>query len=160
MNCNPISDNYMALCAVFRGADADLEGLHRIEKLLPRLRIIHPRFKFVDWVPKKYSLGVSSYPPMSLDRSGVRVRNLTAAGLINTPAIANGWKGFLGRAAEMKAGKLFLNWYENEGLFESELNDAMENLQGLLDEYKEVSRGLDVSRVSSRRTCSVFPFAS
>ena len=159
VDCNPINENYMALSTIFRGADANLDGLHRIERLLPRLRIVHPRFKFVDWVPKNYAAGVSSFRPAALDRSGIRTTNMTAAGLINSPAVVSAWKGFLAKARAMKAGKLFVNWYESEGLLESELNDAMGNLHGLMEEYKEVSRGVDVSRVASRRTCSVFPFA-
>jgi len=120
-----ITDNngkYMTAAAIFRG-----EGIssHEVDDVMNGLTTEG----FVEWIPNNVKSSLCDVPPP--------ITKVSAIFVGNTTSMKDVFNRVLGQFGKMFKRKVFLHWYTEEGMDESEFMEAQSNIADLVSEYEQ-----------------------
>jgi len=90
---------------------------------------------FVDWIPNNIKTAICDIPPRGL--------KMSATFIGNTTAIQSLFQRLLDGSMAMLRRKAHLHWYTGEGMEEQEFQDAQQELQAIIDDYRSSAEGED-----------------
>ncbi|BFU24241.1 tubulin family protein [Entamoeba histolytica HM-1:IMSS-B] len=121
---DPQSGKYFTSSCIIRGK----VSTHDVEEQLFRVREKNPDL-FIPWIPNNMQLAVCDVPPKGLDLSGTLISNSTA--------ISDMFKRVYKQFVSMLRKKAFIYLYTEEGMEESEFEEAEADLIDLVTEYQQ-----------------------
>lgn len=149
---------YIACCMLYRGDVVAKEINHAISYIRQAKRL-----RFVDWCPTGFKVGINCRPPVPAVAGHVD-DELVGGGravcmMANTTAIAAAWTTLCNKFDKMFERRAFVHWYESEGMEKREFQEARENIEVLLHDYKELTDLPDqqVSKTDSFASTPVVP---
>eukprot|EP01026_Neomeris_dumetosa_P063885 TRINITY_DN6067_c0_g1_i11.p1 TRINITY_DN6067_c0_g1~~TRINITY_DN6067_c0_g1_i11.p1 ORF type:complete len:682 (-),score=99.49 TRINITY_DN6067_c0_g1_i11:632-2542(-) len=123
---DPRNGRFLTTAAIFRGrvSTRDVE-----EEMLK----IQNKFSsyFVDWIPNNIKSSVCEVTPK------VPPTDMSATFLSNNTAIKSIFQRIARQFNAMYRRKAFLHWYTGEGMHEAEFEEAIEQLQALIQDYQQ-----------------------
>jgi len=129
---DPRRGKHMACCMMYRGDVVPSHVGHAFGSI-KRDRVI----QFVDWVQVGFRTGIN-YNPLTVIPGGDLAKAQRSVSVFgNTTAIAEVWTQLNHKFDAMYVKKAFVHWYTREGMEEGEFREALENLQTLVNDYKE-----------------------
>lgn len=132
VDLDPANGKYLTTSCIMRGK----VSTHDVEEQLFRIRERNPD-SFVPWIPNNMQLAVCDVPPTGMELSGTLIGNSTS--------IMDLFKRVNNQFTAMYRKKAFLHQYTEEGMEESEFNEAEADLIDLVNEYEQYDRAnLDV----------------
>ncbi|BFF90286.1 tubulin alpha chain [Drosophila madeirensis] len=142
VRCNPSHGKYMACVLLYRGDIATNE----INLALENIRRTRS-FRFVDWSPTGFKIGVSSMPPAYVPGGDLAPTNSACVAVSNNTNIRIAWCRLVNKFDKLYQRRAFVYHYVGEGLEEGNFSEASENICQLVHDYLEV----DATAPSSRR---------
>nr|XP_016936493.2 tubulin alpha chain [Drosophila suzukii] len=142
VRCNPSHGKYMASVLLYRGDIAPNEINTALENI-KRNR----SFRFVDWSPTGFKIGVSPMPPYYVPGGDLAPTNRACVAISNNTNIRIAWCRLVNKFDKLYQRRAFVYHYVGEGLEEGNFNEASENICQLVHDYLEV----DASAPTSRR---------
>ncbi|XP_050434246.1 tubulin alpha-4 chain-like [Adelges cooleyi] len=125
---------YIACCMLYRGDAVPKDINYAISHLKNTKHL-----EFVDWCPTGFKVGINYRPPASVAGGDDMIGCGRAVCMMsNTTAIAAAWTSLCHKFDLMFRKRAFIHWYESEGMEKAEFRDAREDLETLLNDYKEL----------------------
>lgn len=144
VRCNPAHGKYMACVLLYRGNVAPNEINMTLENI-KRTK----SFKFVDWSPTGFKIGVSNVPPMYVPRGDLAPVTRACVAISNNTNIRIAWCRLLNKFDKLYQRRAFVYHYVGEGLEEGNFNEASENICQLVHDYLEVDSSAPTSNRES-----------
>ncbi|TDG43774.1 hypothetical protein AWZ03_009806 [Drosophila navojoa] len=144
VRCNPINGKYMACVLLYRGdvapneINSALEGIKRSKS-----------FRFVDWSPTGFKIGVSNMPPVYVPHGDLAPTSRACVAISNNTNIRIAWCRLVNKFDKLYQRRAFVYHYVGEGLEEGNFNEASENICQLVHDYLEVDASAPVSQRGS-----------
>ena len=126
----------MACCLMYRG---DVNGGCR-DGLCGAIATIKTKrtIQFVDWCPTGFKCGINYQRPIQLPRSECRNVIRAVTNISNTTAIAEVFARIDHKFDLMYNKRAFVHQFVAEGMEESEMSEAREDIAALEKDYEEV----------------------
>ncbi|EDV91257.1 tubulin alpha chain [Drosophila grimshawi] len=142
VRCNPEHGKYMACVLFYRGEVAPNEINLALENIKRS-----KSFRFVDWSPTGFKIGVSPVPPVFVPHGDLAPTKSACVAISNNTNIRMAWCRLVNKFDKLYQRRAFVYHYVGEGLEEGNFNEASENICQLVHDYIEV----DASAPTSRR---------
>lgn len=94
--------------------------------------------KFVNWTYERVKFGVVREAALVVSESEVEMGAETALGIVNSTAVREVYARIIGQGKGLIGKRAFWHWYEREGVEIGEVEEAICNINGLVEDYKEV----------------------
>ncbi|XP_026465701.1 tubulin alpha chain, testis-specific-like [Ctenocephalides felis] len=137
VKCDPSMGKYMACCLLYRGDVNPTDINNKIQSIKQQHTI-----QFVDWCPTGFKIGINYQPPTTVPGGDLAPAQRAVCMLSNSTAINVAWHRLGHKFDLMFRKKAFIHHYINEGMEESEMKEARENLAALQLDYLEVEDDL------------------
>ncbi|KAH8383983.1 hypothetical protein KR009_011625 [Drosophila setifemur] len=141
VRCNPSHGKYMSCVLLYRG-DISPNEINMVLENIKRTK----SFKFVDWSPTGFKIGVSGMPPLYVPGGDLAPTNRACVAISNNTNIRIAWCRLVNKFDKLYQRRAFVYHYVGEGLEEGNFAEASENICQLIHDYLEV----DTSAPSSR----------
>ncbi|XP_050082248.1 tubulin alpha chain-like [Anopheles aquasalis] len=135
VHCDPQAGRYMSCCLLYRGDVSPLD----INRAVQELRVKRSA-QFVDWCPTGYKIGINYQPPMAVPGADLAHVNRALCMLANNTAVRTAWSRIVEKYRVLYERKAFLHHFLDEGLEVLDLEEAIENIATLIDDYKEIEK--------------------
>ena len=149
---SPQKGKYMACIMMFRG-DINISDVAEAVR-----RVKATDLEFVDWCPTGFKVTINHMPPAVLPQSLMTPSKSNVTMIANTTAIADVWEAIAKKTKSLYNKRAFVHWYVSEGMEEGEINDSLENIATLIQDYRESGIPTEVgdnTMVSNNRPSSV-----
>ncbi|KAJ8922459.1 hypothetical protein NQ315_004406 [Exocentrus adspersus] len=133
VKCDPRNGKYMSCCLLYRGDVTPTDVNNAIMNIKSKRSIA-----FVDWCPTGFKVGINYQPPTTVPGGDLAAVRRAVTMLSNSTAIREAWQRLLRKFNLMYSKRSFVHHYVGEGMEEVEFQDARENLDALVLDYKEV----------------------
>nr|XP_023022659.1 tubulin alpha-1 chain-like [Leptinotarsa decemlineata] len=133
VKCDPRKGKYMSCCLLYRGDVAPTDVNNAIMNIKSKRSI-----QFVDWCPTGFKVGINYMPPVAVPGGDLARVTRAVTMLSNSTAIREAWERLLQKFSLLYSKRSFVHHYVGEGMEEGEFQDAKEDLQALILDYKEV----------------------
>lgn len=133
VKCNPKMGKYMACCLLYRG-DVNPTEINNTIKSIKRDRSI----QFVDWCPTGFKIGINYQPPTTILSGDLAHTDRAVCMLSNSTAINVAWHRLGHKFDLMFRKRAFVHHFVGEGMEESEMKEAREDLSALQMDYLEI----------------------
>lgn len=140
VRCNPAHGKYMACVLLYRGDVAPNEINTTLENI-KRTK----SFKFVDWSPTGFKIGVSNMPPVFVPKGDLAPSSRACVAISNNTNIRIAWCRLVNKFDKLYQRRAFVYHYVGEGLEEGNFNEASENICQLVHDYLEVDASAPAS---------------
>ncbi|CAL6017444.1 Alpha-tubulin [Hexamita inflata] len=138
VKCDPRKGKYMACCMMYRG-DVVPKDVNAAIAVIKSKRTI----QFVDWCPTGFKVGINYQPPTVIPGGDLAKVQRACLMISNSTAIVNTWS-HMGQCFDLLLGqRAFIHWYVSEGMEESELTDARDDMTNLERDYKQLEISKD-----------------
>ncbi len=127
---DPRHGKYLTAATMFRGRMSTKE----VDEQMLNVTTKNNSY-FVEWVPNNIKTSICDIPPKGLKMSGTFIGNSTS--------IQEMFKRVQSQFTLMFKRKAFLHWYTNEGVEETEFQEAESNLVSLVKEYSDYENTKD-----------------
>ncbi|XP_023173598.1 tubulin alpha chain [Drosophila hydei] len=144
VRCNPSHGKYMACVLLYRGDVAPNEINSALESIKRS-----KSFKFVDWSPTGFKIGVSSMPPVYVPHGDLAPTSRACVAISNNTNIRIAWCRLVNKFDKLYQRRAFVYHYVGEGLEEGNFNEASENICQLVHDYLEVDSSAQISQRNS-----------
>ena len=131
--CSPTNGKYMACSLAYRGDIIPKDVGHAIAALKSK-RI----FRFVDWCPTGFKCGISYKGPTIIKNSRLTQTTRGLTTLSNSTSIATIFNRVADQFDASYTDRTFAHVYTSEGMEETEITGAREDLAALLEDYRQV----------------------
>jgi len=128
--CDIDNGKYLSACAMFRGKIMTRE----VDEQMLRLQSKHHN-NFVEWIPNNIKSSICDVAPKGF------IMSTTFLG--NTTAIEELFNRVNTQFKAMFKRKAFLHWYTEEGMDDSEFEEAESNISDLIEQYQQHSMADD-----------------
>ncbi|KAH8241182.1 hypothetical protein KR032_001697 [Drosophila birchii] len=133
VRCNPSHGKYMSCVLLYRGDLAPNEINFSLENIKR-----NKSFRFVDWSPTGFKIGVSSMPPVYVPGGDLAPTNRACVAISNNTNIRIAWCRLVNKFDKLYQRRAFVYHYVGEGLEEGNFAEASENICQLVHDYLEV----------------------
>ncbi|KAH8367563.1 hypothetical protein KR200_002640 [Drosophila serrata] len=140
VRCNPSHGKYMSCVLLYRGDLAPNEINFSLENIKR-----NKSFRFVDWSPTGFKIGVSSMPPVYVPGGDLAPTNRACVAISNNTNIRIAWCRLVNKFDKLYQRRAFVYHYVGEGLEEGNFAEASENICQLVHDYLEVDASSPVS---------------
>lgn len=130
--CNPADGKYMSCCLLYRG-DVTPNDVQRATAAVK----LQKNIQFVEWCGTGFKNGISASRPRVLHGGDLAKMTRAVCMLANTTALKHSWAALNNKFELMYNRRAFVHWYTGEGLEDSELTNAKENVAQLIQDYQE-----------------------
>lgn len=137
VKCDPKDGKYMSCCLLYRGDVCGIEINRAIQEIKSTRHD-----SFVEWSPTSFKIGINSQSPICVPGGDLAHSNRAVCMLSNNTAIQVVWQRLVEKFDSLISKKAFLHHYAEEGMEESYLAEARENVSTLIDAYKEYDENL------------------
>ena len=136
--CDPRNGKYMAVALLYRGDVVPRDCTAAIASLKAK-----NSFNLVEWCPTGFKLGINYQKPVSVPSTSPNDGALASVDrsvsmLSNTTAIAEAWSRLDHKFDLMYSKRAFVHWYVEEGMEESDFDEAREDLEMMMMDYSNV----------------------
>ncbi|XP_058449599.1 tubulin alpha-8 chain-like isoform X2 [Malaya genurostris] len=135
VKCDPRTGKYISCCMLYRGDVSPVDINRSIQELKMKKAI-----NFVDWCPTGFKIGINYQPPISVPGGDLAKVDRALCMLSNSTSVRSAWERIIRKFGLMFEKKAFFHHFMDEGLEESDLIDARENVSALICDYEEVER--------------------
>jgi len=133
VKCDPRKGKYMACCMMYRG-DVVPKDVNAAIAVIKSKRTI----QFVDWCPTGFKVGINYQPPTVIPGGDLAKVQRALLMISNSTAVMDVWS-HMGKCFDLLLGqRAFIHWYVSEGMEESELTDARDDMTNLERDYKQL----------------------
>uniref|UniRef100_A0A1Q3FSQ6 Tubulin alpha chain n=1 Tax=Culex tarsalis TaxID=7177 RepID=A0A1Q3FSQ6_CULTA len=133
VKCDPRSGKYISCCMLYRGDVSPVDINRSIQDVKARSSV-----NFVDWCPTGFKIGINYQAPISVPGGDLAKVDRAVCMLSNSTAVKSAWERIADKYDLLFERKVFFHHFLDEGLEESDLCDAKENMTALICDYKEV----------------------
>ncbi|XP_031825712.1 tubulin alpha-2/alpha-4 chain [Nomia melanderi] len=135
MKCDPSTGAYTSCCLLYRG---DV-GPNDVNKAIASLKG-KKSIQFVGWSPTGFKVGINYQPTTSVPGGDLASSRRTVSMLSNNTAVRQMWTALVNKFDMMYEKKAFVHHYISEGMEESLFQEARDNIETLINDYKEVEK--------------------
>ena len=94
--------------------------------------------KYVNWTYERVKFGVVREAALVISENEVETGGETALGIVNSTAVREVYARITQQVKGLIGKRAFWHWYEREGVEIGEVEEAIYNINGLVEDYKEV----------------------
>ncbi|XP_049529534.1 tubulin alpha-4 chain-like [Anopheles darlingi] len=135
VRCDPQAGRYMSCCMLYRGDVSPLDINRAVQELRAKRSA-----QFVEWCPTGYKIGINYQPPMAVPGADLAHVDRALCMLANNTAVRTAWARIVEKYRVLYDRKAFLHHFLDEGLEVLDLEEAIENIATLIDDYKEIEK--------------------
>ncbi|XP_038119676.1 tubulin alpha-4 chain isoform X2 [Culex quinquefasciatus] len=135
VKCDPRSGKYISCCMLYRGDVSPVDINRSIQEVKAKSSV-----NFVDWCPTGFKIGINYQAPISVPGGDLAKVDRAVCMLSNSTAVKSAWERIATKYDLLYERKVFFHHFLDEGLEESDLCDAKENMTALICDYQEVEK--------------------
>eukprot|EP00703_Trepomonas_sp_PC1_P003413 JAP93193.1 Alpha-tubulin [Trepomonas sp. PC1] len=136
--CDLQLGKYMSCCLMYRGDVARKEVGAAICQIKTKRTI-----NFVDWCPTGFKCGINYQPPSSLPNDELKKTQRTCLMIANTTAISQVFQRTNRNFDLMLSRHAFVHWFVQNGMEETQLVEAREDMAVVEKDYEEIVKEND-----------------
>ncbi|KAF7495299.1 Tubulin alpha-3 chain [Sarcoptes scabiei] len=129
----PSDGKYISCCLLYRGNVTPKDVFSSVNDIKSNRR---EPIEFVKWSPTGMKTGISMEPPSMLGDLASVDRALCLCA--NNTALVKCWELLNSKVNKMYRKRAFVHWYVAEGMEELEFQEAIEDIDFLIQDYKEL----------------------
>ncbi|XP_072932944.1 tubulin alpha chain-like isoform X2 [Epargyreus clarus] len=133
VKCDPRRGNYMSCCLLFRG-DVNPNDINTAINQIKSMRSI----KFVPWSPTGFKIGLNYQLPTTVPGGDLAALQRAVVMVSNSSAVRVAWQRLCKKFSLMYSKRAFVHHFVGEGLEEGELQNALQNIKALSNDYREL----------------------
>ncbi|XP_055851309.1 tubulin alpha-3 chain-like isoform X1 [Episyrphus balteatus] len=135
VRCSPAQGKYMACVLLYRG-DISTGDINASMRTLDSIT----SGRFVEWSPTGFKTATNSMPPSFVQGGDLAATNRAVTALTNNTAIEKAWCRLIIKFNKLFKRRAFIHHFLTEGMEESSLTEASENICSLIRDYQEVNK--------------------
>ncbi|XP_055905575.1 tubulin alpha chain-like isoform X1 [Eupeodes corollae] len=136
VRCNPSEGKCMACVLLYRGDISEGD----INTSINMLKTTKNSARFVDWSPTGFKTSTNHVAPSFVKGGDFAVTNRALLALTNNTAIKKAWCRLMIKFNKLFSRRAFVHHFVSEGMEESSLLEASNNVCSLIGDYEEIEK--------------------